>query len=136
MSPCVPLFIKELVHLFQFSDGTNKLVPWSLKIKLGLPRLAVNRLRAAIYESSLVGDWFRVDNLDREGNKQTDKRLYDHWFPYVNILDLDSTREVNSNLVKYWTWCESFSWKLSNHLRRWFDVEFTAGDTSSCDRSD
>ena len=72
MSPCVPCLLRNSYISFNSRVAPTKLVPWSLKIKLGLPRRAVNHLRAAmkasVVRSETGSKWTAL--TERETNKQ------------------------------------------------------------------
>ena len=109
-----------------------KLVPWSVKISLGLPRLDTNHLKAARYASvvkSDTGSTFTVNDT------KTHISFHQHRLMRVGVSGEQRPREIDPHSVEYRTQSGSLGRELSHELNVWPGCQPPANDAPATDGS-
>ena len=122
MSLWVFCLLKNLYISFNSWLAPVKLVPWSLKIRLGLPRQAIKRL-SEVMKASVV--------RSETGSKCTALLKEKHIDRHTPWHLQASSHEYY--LVEHRSWGKTFYWKLSSHLWGRPCSKFATDDTSSGD---
>ena len=108
----------------------TKFEPWSLHMKLWMPRLEMKRRRQAINASELVWHQFQVYSFNCEWNKNTHVRLDHSRFTYIAILYIDRASIVHSNPIKHCIQRDTFHRQLAKDLQLGFHSMSSTSDAT------